>query len=290
MSYKEVNDTGIFYIFHKAPINRDKKAQNRCIVLIHGAGGNHLSMLSIFNYIKKNFGKTFNILVPDLPFHFRSLPSAPDFNNNKKNKLNFIMPENDGISFYAKSINSIAEELMEKDAKIILIGHSMGAQICLKYAALFPENTEKIMLIAGCHDTGISDSFIRSLENSFDRTIMLFLKDALGSRDKNILKKALADIKRTPDTAVVNDFKYSQDYGKIRNYKKDVKFINENFKKILFYFVYSEKDLIIKQKCIQDLSKKIINSVINNIPAKNHIDFLYGNYSMEKEIDKFLLT
>jgi hypothetical protein len=77
MSYKEVNDTGIFYIFHEAPINRDKKAQNRCIVLIHGAGGNHLSMLSIFNYIKKNFGKTFNILVPDLPFHFRSLPSAP---------------------------------------------------------------------------------------------------------------------------------------------------------------------------------------------------------------------
>ncbi|RZV39651.1 MAG: alpha/beta hydrolase [Candidatus Acidulodesulfobacterium acidiphilum] len=288
MPYKELSEIKIFYIFHKSSNVKNKDGENKCILLIHGAGGNHLSMLSIFNYIKKNFGKTFNILVPDLPFHFRSLPV--DVDSNDDNKLNFVMPENDGISFYAKSINSVVEELVEKGAKITLIGHSMGAQVCLKYAALFPENTEKIMLIAGCHDTGISDSFIRSLENSFDRTIMLFLKDALGSRDKNILKKALADIKRTPDTAVVNDFKYSQDYGKIRNYKKDVKFINENFKKILFYFVYSEKDLIIKQKCIQDLSKKIINSVINNIPAKNHIDFLYGNYSMEKEIDKFLLT
>ncbi len=288
MSYKEVNGIDIFYIFHEAPIAKDKKAENRCIVLIHGAGGNHLSMLYIFNYIKKRFGKTFNILVPDLPFHFRSLPVAADSDDD--NKLNFIMPENDGISFYAKSINSIAEELMKNSAKITLIGHSMGAQICLKYAALFPENTEKIMLIAGCHDTGISDSFIRSLENSFDRTIMLFLKDALGSRDKNILKKALADIKRTPDSAVVNDFKYSQDYGKSRNYEKDVKFINENFKKMFFYFVYSKKDSIIKEKCIQDLSKKIINSFINNIPAKNHMDFLYGNHIMEKEIDKFLLT
>jgi predicted esterase len=285
--YKKVNDIDIFYIFHEAPIAKVQDGINRYIVLIHGAGGNHLSMLSIFNHIKKRFGKTFNILVPDLPFHFRSFPTAADSNDNKPN---FIMPENDGVSFYAKSINSITEELMEKGAKITLIGHSMGAQICLKYAALFPENTEKAMLIAGCHDTGISDSFIKSLENSFDRTITLFLKDALGSRDKNILKKALADIKRTPDTAVVNDFKYSQKYGKSRNYEKDVNFINDNFKKILFYFVYSEKDLIIKQKCVKDLSKKIINSVINNIPAKNHMDFLYGNYLMEKEIDKFLLT
>ena len=287
MPYKKVNDIDIFYIFHEAPIAKVQDGINRYIVLIHGAGGNHLSMLSIFNHIKKRFGKTFNILVPDLPFHFRSFPTAADSNDNKPN---FIMPENDGVSFYAKSINSIAEELMKNSAKITLIGHSMGAQICLKYAALFPENTEKAMLIAGCHDTGISDSFIKSLENSFDRTITLFLKDALGSRDKNILKKALADIKRTPDTAVVNDFKYSQKYGKSRNYEKDVNFINDNFKKILFYFVYSEKDLIIKQKCVKDLSKKIINSVINNIPAKNHMDFLYGNYLMEKEIDKFLLT
>ena len=287
MPYKKVNDIDIFYIFHEAPIAKVQDGINRYIVLIHGAGGNHLSMLSIFNHIKKRFGKTFNILVPDLPFHFRSFPTAADSNDNKPN---FIMPENDGVSFYAKSINSITEELMEKGAKITLIGHSMGAQICLKYAALFPENTEKAMLIAGCHDTGISDSFIKSLENSFDRTITLFLKDALGSRDKNILKKALADIKRTPDTAVVNDFKYSQDYGKSRNYEKDLEFINDNFKKILFYFVYSEKDLIIKQKCVKDLSKKIINSFINNIPAKNHMDFLYGNYLMEKEIDKFLLT
>jgi pimeloyl-ACP methyl ester carboxylesterase len=285
--YKKVNDIDIFYIFHEAPIAKDKNAENRCIVLIHGAGGNHLSMLSIFNYIKKRFGKTFNILVPDLPFHFRSFSAAANSNDNKPN---FIMPESGGISFYAKSINSITEEVMEKGAKITLIGHSMGAQVCLKYAALFPENTEKVMLIAGCRDTGISDSFIKSLENSFDRTITLFLKDALGSRDKNILKKALADIKRTPDTAVVNDFKYSQDYGKSRNYEKDLEFINDNFKKILFYFVYSEKDLIIKQKCVKDLSKKIINSFINNIPAKNHMDFLYGNYLMEKEIDKFLLT
>ena len=248
------------------------------------AYGNNIFVPKLFCGLKR---PAFNVLVPDLPFHFRSLPAAADPDDNK---LNFIMPENDGISFYAKYINSIAEELMEKDAKITLIGHSMGAQACLKYAALFPYNIEKIMLIAGCHDTGISDSFIRSLENSFDRTITLFLKDALGSRDKNILKKALADIKRTPDSAVINDFKYSQDYGKSQNYEKDVTFINENFKKIFFYFVYSEKDLIIKEKCIQDLSKKIINSVIHNIPAKNHIDFLYGNYCMEKEIDKFLLT
>ncbi|MHB8904474.1 MAG: alpha/beta fold hydrolase, partial [Patescibacteria group bacterium] len=153
MPFIELNDVKIFYVLHH-------NAGSKNIILIHGAGGNHLSMLSIFNYIKKKFGRTYNILILDLPFHFRSA----DFNSNHS------ISEKEGMQFYAETIYSLASKSFGKNEKALLIGHSMGAQICIKYACLFPEKVEKIMTIAGCHNTGISDSFIKSLENSFDRT------------------------------------------------------------------------------------------------------------------------
>jgi hypothetical protein len=134
------------------------------------------------------------------------------------------------------------------------------------------------MLIAGCHNTGISDSFIKSLEKSFDGTIMLFLRDALASKEKNILNGALTDIKRTCRQAVINDFKYSKYYsGHCRN---DLHIINRG--KIPFNLIYSKKDLIIKDKCVIELHKKLTGSVISDILARNHIDFLYENYPWRK--------
>jgi pimeloyl-ACP methyl ester carboxylesterase len=279
MPYIELNGMQIFYILHKSSTCGDSAA----VILIHGAGGNHLSMLNIFSHIKKKYGGTYNILVFDLPYHFRSSMLA------SKNTLNLgdpDMPDIDGISFYAKSLKIVASKLFPCGTKFILIGHSMGAQICIKFASLFPNSVEKTMLIAGCHKTAVNCNFIESLKNSFDRTIMLFLRDALDSKDKNILKNALADIKRTHPQVVVNDFKYIKYFS--RHCIADIKRISRA--NIFFDLIYSKKDLLIDYECLSELHGKLINSEIHGIPAKSHMDFLYGNSFMEKEIDKFLLT
>ncbi|MCL5879787.1 MAG: alpha/beta hydrolase [Deltaproteobacteria bacterium] len=238
-------------------------------------------MLSIFDYIKKKYCKNFNILVLDLPFHFRSI--------TEKNRTDIDtgnIPINNGIEYYAKATFAIASNLFNENAGFILIGHSMGAQIALKYASLYPCKTSRAMLIAGCHNTRITDSFIKSLEKSFDKTIMIFLKDAYASFDKNILKNAMDDIKRTPSQIVINDFKY-------------VKYFNEDFKnvapninrhKIFFDLVYSKKDRIIKEECVKELYEKLENSKLSEIKSENHIELLFKNFELEKEIDKFLLT
>ena len=277
MPYIKLKNTIIFYLLYKCR----NGAQAETILLLHGAGGNHLSMLSIFDYIKKKYGKNFNILVLDLPFHFRSI--------TEKNRTDIDtgnIPINNGIEYYAKTTFAIASNLFNENAKFILIGHSMGAQIALKYASLYPRKTSRAMLIAGCHNTRIRDSFIKSLEKSFDKTIMIFLKDAYASFDKNILKNAMDDIKRTPSQIVINDFKY-------------VKYFNEDFKnvalninrhKIFFDLVYSKKDRIIKEECVKELYEKLENSKLSEIKSENHIELLFKNFELEKEIDKFLLT
>jgi len=288
MPYIKLNGDIIFYILHKAYIAGAINQPVKSLVLIHGAGGNHLSMLSVFNYIKKKYGGTFNILVFDLPGHFRSQflsaggINLPGFGDEAMPHKTYT----DGIAYYAETVNALYSRLLEKTGAVILIGHSMGAQVCIKYASLFPPGVEKAMLIAGCHDTYISDSFIRSMESSFDRTITLFLRDALASKDKNLLNNALTDIKRTPPPVVINDFKYIKYFS--GHYGGDISEINSG--KVFFNLIYSKNDLIINDECMAELHKKLVNSIIREIPAKSHMDFLYENPSMEKEIDKFLLT
>ncbi|MHB1697065.1 MAG: alpha/beta hydrolase [bacterium] len=275
MPYIKLNNVQIFYILHKPSLNDG----TRSIILVHGAGGNHLSMLSIFNYIKKKYGGIFNILVFDLPCHFRSLPVS-------SGDKHLPAPDNKGIDYYAGTASALSSILLKKSKSVILIGYSMGAQVCIKYASLFPDEVAKVMLIAGCHKTSVSDSFIESLEKSFDRTIMLFLMDALASKDKNILNNALMDIKRTPAQTVASDFKYIKYFSE--HYDTDINRINGS--RIFLNIIYSKKDLIIKDTCPAELHDKLVNSMIHGIPAKSHIDFLYENYFMEREIDKFLLT
>ncbi len=277
MPFIKLNEAGFFYILHR----HSAANKSPSVILIHGAGGNHLSMLPIFGYIKKKYGGFFDVLVFDLPFHFRSAEAGA-----RGTAQNFTAPGNKGIDFYAEAVNALILKLLGKDRPIILIGHSMGAQICIKYSSLFPGRVKKAMLIAGCHNVAISDAFIKSLESSFERTIGIFLKDALAARDKNILDEALADIKRTPAETVINDFKYVKYFS--GHYNADIRRVNGS--KIFFDLIYSKKDLIIRGGCVMELHKKLANSEINEIPSKNHIDFLYENYYMEKEIDKFLLT
>ncbi len=278
MPYIELNDIRIFYILHKT------SATNKpgFVVLIHGVGGNHLSMLSIFNHIRKKYGKLFNILVFDLPHHFRSCLIACGADNT----AHLAIPISGGINYYAKIMNVLLKKLFGEYNAFILIGHSMGAQICIKYASLFPHAVEKAMLIAGCHETRVRDGFIKSLEKSFDRTINIFLKDALATKNENVLNNALADIKRTDPRITVNDFKYIQYFSE--HYDIDINHINAD--NIFFDLICSKEDKVVKYDCVERLHRKIANSEIHEIDSENHMGFLYKNPSTEKEIDRFLLT
>lgn len=277
MPYVKSNETKIFYLLHKCIKNNGAAA----IILIHGAGGNHLSMLSIFNYIKKTNGNKFNILTLDLPFHFKS---KPEKNYTGTNLDNIAL--NKGIEYYAETIFESVSKLFGENTRFILIGHSMGGLISLKFAALHPHKTASVALIAACDSICIMNSFIKSLEKSFDKTIMLFLRDAYSTFDNNILKLAMEDIKRTPEQTVINDFKYVKYFNE--DLEKDLAVINKH--KLFFNLIYSKKDRIIRDTCVRELHEKIENSDINEIKSKSHIELLLSDSGLEKEIDKFLLT
>ncbi len=266
----------IFYILH------EKNEHAKTIVLVHGAGGNHLSMLYIFNYIKKKWGNFFNIIIFDLPFHYKSTYVK---NTNAIHTTNKKIT----INFYSSVLHELLEKLhLSSNNSIIMVGHSMGVQIALRYASLFAENINKIMLIAGCDNVLVKDSFILSLHNNYDRTIKLFLKDAYSNEiyyDKVKFKNAIDDINRTHYKIVINDFAAVKSFNKS---EKDIDFAELNKKNIYFNILYSEQDKIINQDCILALKNKLSLSKLNLIEKKSHIEIIFGSRQLNNFIDEFL--
>ncbi|MHB1646997.1 MAG: alpha/beta hydrolase [bacterium] len=266
----------IFYILHK---NKNNNGQTKTIVLIHGVGGSHLSMLYIFDYIKKKWGNFFNILIFDLPFHYKSI-YAENTDNIANKKIN--------INFYSSTLKELLEKLhLISKKNIILIGHSMGAQVCLRYASLFAEDINKIMLIAGCDNVHIKDSFILSLHNNYDRTIKLFLKDAYSKEiyfDKIKFQNAINDINRTFYKIVINDFIAVKSFAA----DKEINFSELNKKNIYFNILYSNQDKIINKDCIFALKNKLSCVKLSLVENKSHIEIIFDGYKLNNFIDKFL--
>ncbi|MHB1693261.1 MAG: alpha/beta fold hydrolase [bacterium] len=258
-----------------------KNERTKTIVLIHGVGGSHLSMLYIFDYIKKKWGNFFNILIFDLPFHYKSI-YAENTNNITNKRINI------NINSYSSALKELLEKLhLISKNNIILIGHSMGAQVCLRYASLFAENINKIMLIAGCDNIHIKDSFILSLHNNYDRTIKLFLKDAYSKEtyfDKIKFQNAINDINRTFYKIVINDFIAVNSFAP----DKDINFSELNKKNIYFNILYSNQDKIINKDCIIALKNKLSCVKLSLIENKSHIEIIFDGHKLNNFIDKFL--
>lgn len=275
MPYIKIDGLKIFYILHLC----DSKNKIGTVILVHGAGGNHLSMSNVFNHIKKNHRNNFNIFTFDLPFHFRS--TGPSI----------AIRDYEGIEYYSFILNQIILNLFKNERSLFFVGHSMGGQICLKLASLYPKKIKKVMLSASCHKTHVLDSFLSSLEKSFDRTIALFLLDAYGTRDKEAIKNALKDIKRTANRVVTDDFRYIRAFSKNPDKCGHENMINSIKKnKIFLDIVYSKTDLIIPKECIIELHGLIENSKLTEINSENHMNIIMKNSQFLEEIDKFLLT
>lgn len=280
MPFITLDNIKIFYILHRCPACKNSQT----IILVHGAGGNHLSLLNIFHYIKKMHGNRYNILIFDLPMHFRSVSAT-----SVKIGSEEAFREKSNTGYYPDILNRLCAALENISGKLILIGHSMGGMVCLEFAGIFPEKTDRVLVFSGCFRTGIKEAFIKSLEKHFDRTIKLFLTDAWGSGDKNILANAMRDIKRTPPPTIIRDFKLIKDLG--GNDKKIKTILNSlNNNKIFVKFIYSENDRIINANCVKELKEAINGSAISKIDCKNHMEIIMDSGITGPEIDEFIFN
>lgn len=123
MALLTVNKATIHYEYHPAK-NKDSEG---VLVLIHG----YLSSSFSFRYLIPFLTQRYSVASLDLP----------GFGKSEKSKgFHYSMAQ------YAKTVLALMDHL--KIDKASLIGHSMGGQIALQTAKLFPKRMNKVVLLA----------------------------------------------------------------------------------------------------------------------------------------------
>lgn len=174
--------TGIHYFFHPAEEGNPKRPP---VLLIHGAGGNHLSW---HPYIRRLRGETVYTL--DLPGHGLSQP-----------------PGRQTVDGYADDILQFMNELGIQSA--VLGGISMGSAIALTLALDHPKRISGLMLIGGGAKMRVA---LPILETIGDPKTFESAADAVNSdffsasASQDLLRLSRQGLLKTEPSVLLDDF------------------------------------------------------------------------------------
>jgi pimeloyl-ACP methyl ester carboxylesterase len=223
-------------------INYKIEGEGKPILILHGWGGSSDSWIKIIEGLKKDF----LLICPDLPgFGKSSFPKFPWELDN-----------------YVFLVKKFIEALNLK--KIILIGHSFGGKIAIKFVSLFPEYVELLIL---CAPSGMRK------KSGFKQKVLLFF-----SFFGNLLFKIkfFSSFKGR-----AQDFFYSLINS---DYRKTKGTMRETFKKIVSvevldelpkilpktYIIWGEKDKILPIEQANFFAKNIKNAILLTLPNFSH--------------------
>jgi len=123
--------------------------------------------------------------------------------------------DNYTLDLYVDDLNSIIEELQEKN--IVLVGESMGASIAIKYVTKYPGKVSKLVLMSGTPKALSSDDFphglslevldrlLTSAQESYSRFVRYFMELAFPEPGTEYLKElGFRLYQKTPEEIAIN--------------------------------------------------------------------------------------
>ncbi len=213
------------------------------ILILHGWG------LSSVNYKKLAISlntKKYRVYCPDLPgFGTAKIPEKP-------------YDLDDYVNFIKQYVTK------EKLGKFILIGHSFGGRIALRFAEFYPEKITKLIL-AG----------VPGVRTSLNKVYLFLIMSKIGRFFLYFpIFRPLLSITRKIVYKIIGTHDYERTDGVMREtFKKVVKFdlVSTMMKiKVKTLLVWGEKDSIVPVWIGEKMSKNIINSKLAIVPNTSH--------------------
>jgi len=177
-----------------------------------------------------------------------------------------------GISFFAASVYELIAKLNLKN--IVLIGHSMGGQVAIRLALLYPELINKLIL---CAPAGFEtfNGFERSLYKS-----ALQVLDFFASEDVSLAKTIRTSFYQVPSFAeqMIDELSLLMHTSSLHTYRNMIEMcIDSMLSKPVFdelsllrtqtLVLYGERDALIPNRMIHPVTtRKIAEEVIKLIP------------------------
>ncbi len=127
------------------------KAAQPWIALVHGAGGTHVAWQSQSRALAH---AAYNVLVPDLPGHGASEDVAD------------IRTVEDYAAWLRRLIHGAIGPAIQPKARLVLVGHSLGACIALSYASEWPDEVAGLGLVGANLEMRVNPALLKDcLEN-----------------------------------------------------------------------------------------------------------------------------
>jgi pimeloyl-ACP methyl ester carboxylesterase len=164
IQYQDVEGTKIAYW------TRPFQSSLRNLVFIHGSGADHTSWIHQYTQFKGEF----NIVAVDLPGHGRS--------GGKGEK---------DINVYTEWVRKFLDVIGMK--KPVLIGHSLGAAICLTFAIKYGADLSAIVPVGGGAKMPVNPLVFEGLKKDPTAVIALAAKFSLAKKHREQYSKLLVE-------------------------------------------------------------------------------------------------
>jgi len=158
-------------------VNRKEWLVDRkSIVFIHGSGGDHTAW--VYQYSKLN--RDFNLVALELPGHGSSGGKG----------------EQD-VAAYVEWVRAILADF--EIARPVLVGHSLGAAICLAFAIQYPELISGIVPFGGGVKMPVNPMILEGVRKDPAQILAFTAKIAVAKKNRERLAPILAGRKTNPE-------------------------------------------------------------------------------------------
>jgi len=181
VAYINIDGVKIYYATNRRSW---KKATDKQLIFVHGAGGDHRTWVYQMSYFRGQYA----VYAVDLPGH--GFSGGEGFSEIEK---------------YADFIKKFLIVLGLKDS--ILIGHSMGGAIILMVALNPIEHLKGLVLVGSGARLRVNPMFLEKFKEINEESAELFCKYAFAEEcDKNLIDASKEMIYRTKSEVFYNDF------------------------------------------------------------------------------------
>jgi pimeloyl-ACP methyl ester carboxylesterase len=240
--------------------NSDFDARKQSLVFIHGSGGNH----SAWSHQYGRLYKKYNIVAINLPGHGRSGGNG----------------ENDVWSYcvWVKELMGVLDL-----NRAVLVGHSLGAAIALRFAINYPQEIAGIVLIGGGMKMPVNSFFLDFLKTNPPEVpaevIDLICKFSLAKKNRPKfsapLQKSLSQSKVDVlygDLLACNNLDLTQELGEIR---------------VPALVICGAEDKMTPQDCSRQLAASISGATLEIIKSAGHMVMMERPAEFNISLDKF---
>ncbi len=161
--------------------NGSVRPDRRTLVFIHGAGGDHTNWIQQYTPMKE----TFNIAALDLPGHGQSEG-----------------PGEQEATAYGEWVKKVLDGL--GIIKPVMIGHSLGAAVCLSFVIRYRDSASAVVPVAGGVKMPVNPAILEGLQQDPAAIIGLAARFSVAKANRERLGGLIADSLSRVDAGIIH--------------------------------------------------------------------------------------